>query len=174
MYWTKWLSSFGEKTKIPHRLFKRMNNLLHPRKKELVMPSSVKQVWFFIFKSILVCRYAASYACNTSSVKAKGQLVGVGFPFLSCGSWESEVLNMAASPFIPWAISCMYVCVPSVCLVPVEVRRGYQIPWNYSYNWIAMWVLGTEMEFSAKEVGAFSYWAISPAPNMEFNKGNYL
>lgn len=28
----------------------------------------------------------------------------------------------------------MEVWVPSMSLVPVEVRRGYGIPWNYSYK----------------------------------------
>ena len=24
----------------------------------------------------------------------------------------------------------MYICIPNVCLVPMEVRRGHQIPWK--------------------------------------------
>jgi hypothetical protein len=30
--------------------------------------------------------------------------------------------------------SCMYACLPHVNLVPVEVRRGHQIPWNRRYR----------------------------------------
>lgn len=38
--------------------------------------------------------------------------------------------------------ACMYVWL-HVCLVPLEVRRGYQIPWNWNYGWLwtTMWVL---------------------------------
>ena len=40
----------------------------------------------------------------------------------------------------------MFVCAPHVCSVPMEVRGGHQIPWNWSYRWFwaAMWVLGIE------------------------------
>lgn len=31
-------------------------------------------------------------------------------------------------------LSCMYVFLPCLCLVSVEVRRGYQNPWNKSYR----------------------------------------
>lgn len=166
MYWTKWLSSFGEKTKIPHRLFKRMNNLLHPRKKELVMPLSVKQVCF-LFLNLFWCVGMQLAMHATHQVwRPRDNLWELVFPSYHVGprnlrswTWQQAPLHPELYP----ACMCVY-----------QVRRGYQIPWNYSYNWIAMWVLGTEMEFSAKEVGAFSYWAISPAPNMEFNKGNYL
>jgi hypothetical protein len=30
--------------------------------------------------------------------------------------------------------ACMYICVPNECLVPTKVRRGHQIPWNWSYT----------------------------------------
>lgn len=42
--------------------------------------------------------------------------------------------------------ACMYVCVPYMCLVPMEVRKGCQIPiWDYNYEclWTCMWVLRT-------------------------------
>ena len=35
-----------------------------------------------------------------------------------------------------WVTSCMYVCVPCTCLVPVGIRKGHQIPWNWSYKWL--------------------------------------
>lgn len=28
--------------------------------------------------------------------------------------------------------ACLYVDIPPECLVLVEVRRGYQVPWNWS------------------------------------------
>ena len=30
--------------------------------------------------------------------------------------------------------ACMYAYTPCACLVPVETRRGHQIPWNWSYR----------------------------------------
>lgn len=29
-----------------------------------------------------------------------------------------------------------YTCEPCVCLLPVKVRSGYSIPWNWSYKWL--------------------------------------
>jgi hypothetical protein len=31
---------------------------------------------------------------------------------------------------------CMYVLVPHVCLVPIEVKRGAQILWSWSCRWL--------------------------------------
>jgi hypothetical protein len=46
----------------------------------------------------------------------------------------------------------MYVLALCVCLVPTEVRRQHQIPWNWSHRWWwpIMYVLGTEPGSSAK------------------------
>ena len=57
-----------------------------------------------------------------------------------------------------------YVCVPHECLVPTEVRRGLQIPWNWSYGWVwaTVWVLKTESGSSARATSALNHWAISP------------
>jgi hypothetical protein len=30
--------------------------------------------------------------------------------------------------------ACMYVCVPCMCLVPMQARRGHQSPLNWSYT----------------------------------------
>lgn len=40
----------------------------------------------------------------------------------------------------------MYVCVLYTCLVPMEVRKGYQDSWNWSYKWLltTRLVLGAE------------------------------
>jgi hypothetical protein len=37
--------------------------------------------------------------------------------------------------------ACMYVCVPLVCLVPSESRRGHQMLWNWSLGrlLVTMW-----------------------------------
>lgn len=32
--------------------------------------------------------------------------------------------------------ACMYVCTPWAYLVPMEVRRGHQIYWNWNYRWL--------------------------------------
>lgn len=31
---------------------------------------------------------------------------------------------------------CVYVCVPHGCLMLVEIRRGHQIAWDWSYRWL--------------------------------------
>lgn len=48
----------------------------------------------------------------------------------------------------------MYVYVLFVCLMPVEARRGYQIPWNWRYTWLlaALWMLGIELRSPRKVV----------------------
>lgn len=44
---------------------------------------------------------------------------------------------------------CSYVCVPCVCLVPEELRRGHWILWSWGYGWFGtytthmVWVLVT-------------------------------
>lgn len=40
----------------------------------------------------------------------------------------------------------MYVCVPYACLVPMEIRKGYQDSWNWSSRWLLTirLVLGTQ------------------------------
>lgn len=40
----------------------------------------------------------------------------------------------------------MLACAPHVCSVPMEVSRGHQIAWNWSYSWLcaALWVLEIE------------------------------
>ena len=60
---------------------------------------------------------------------------------------------------------CMCVCVLCPCLVPLKVRRGCQIPWNWSYRqlWAASWVLGSEPRSSARAASALLCWAIYPA-----------
>lgn len=30
----------------------------------------------------------------------------------------------------------VYVCVPGMCLVSIDIRRGHQIPWKWSYIWL--------------------------------------
>ena len=33
-----------------------------------------------------------------------------------------------------WMFAYMCVCVPCVCLVPTEARRGYHIYWDWNYR----------------------------------------
>lgn len=53
-----------------------------------------------------------------------------------------------------------------VYLVPVEARRGPQIPWNWSYSQLGatMWVLGTQPWSNARAVRALDCGTISPSP----------
>lgn len=58
----------------------------------------------------------------------------------------------------------MYVCVPHLCLVPIGVIRGHQIPWKWSccrQFWATMW---TKPEHSAGAVSYLHSWNISTYP----------
>lgn len=57
----------------------------------------------------------------------------------------------------------MYVH-PHVCLIPMEVRRGNGIPWNWSYQWlgITMRVVGIE-PWVLERTNIRNHWAISTA-----------
>jgi hypothetical protein len=48
--------------------------------------------------------------------------------------------------FCVWVFACICVCRPSLCLLPLEVRRGRQNPWNWRCQWLGavVWVLGLE------------------------------
>lgn len=58
-----------------------------------------------------------------------------------------------------------HVCIPSVCLMLPEDRRGHQILWNWSYRhvWTTMLVLGPKPQSSARETRTVSCRAISAA-----------
>lgn len=45
-----------------------------------------------------------------------------------------------------WVFTCVCMCTTQ-CLVPLNVRRGCKIPWNWSHKllWAIMWALGTEL-----------------------------
>lgn len=60
----------------------------------------------------------------------------------------------------------MYVCVPIVCLVPVEARRRHWILWNWSYQRLraAIWALETEHQSSERWASVLNLCSISPAP----------
>lgn len=49
----------------------------------------------------------------------------------------------------------MCVCVPHLCLVPVEYRRGLQILWNWSYSCL----MGSNL---SRASSALNHQAISP------------
>ena len=56
-----------------------------------------------------------------------------------------------------------YICIAMVCLVPMEVRNGYQILWNRSHGWLCatMCLLGSEPWFSARLTRALKDCAIT-------------
>lgn len=72
--------------------------------------------------------------------------------------------------------ACMYVCVPHVCLVPMEVRRGPQTPWVCSHRllWATQWVLRPEPGSSARATSVLKYWANSPASKMLLIQSTHL
>lgn len=57
----------------------------------------------------------------------------------------------------------MYVCVPHMCTVPMEARKGHQISWFCSYRCLG--VLGTEPGSCASTTSTLNYPAISLVPD---------
>lgn len=57
----------------------------------------------------------------------------------------------------------MYVCVPHMCTVPMEARKGHQIPWFCRYRCLG--VLGTEPGSCASTTSTLNYRAISLVPD---------
>lgn len=53
---------------------------------------------------------------------------------------------------------CMNICVPHAWMVPKEVRRRCQSPWDQSYKWLwaTLWVLEAERGFSARTTNALT------------------
>lgn len=76
---------------------------------------------------------------------------------------------------------CMSVCLHvQVCMVPVEAWNVHWIHWKWNYTWLlaAMWVLGTQLESSARAASIFNPWAISLPPKIRFltipNRSKFL
>lgn len=52
----------------------------------------------------------------------------------------------------------MHICVPLACLVPEEVRRGYQIFWNWRYSWLCYHTgAGSKIKFPGKAASALNW-----------------
>lgn len=70
-------------------------------------------------------------------------------------------LDLPASFYMSECFAWMCVWALHVCLVPMEVRRGYQIPWNWSYRylWTTTWVMVPKSESSA---GATNMCSLAP------------
>lgn len=60
-----------------------------------------------------------------------------------------------------------YARAPCAYLVSREVKRGWQILWNYSYGWLwtCMWLLWTELISSARATSAINYRVIVLVPD---------
>lgn len=90
-------------------------------------------------------------------------------------TWRSEVdsgylhqtLSTPCLKFYFMHMFVLFTClfVHLVFAVPVEARRVWQIPWNWSCGelWVAMWGLGIEPESSGKVTSDLHSWAISQA-----------
>ena len=65
-----------------------------------------------------------------------------------------------------WVVFFFPTCVPHICLVSLEVKRGCQVPWNWTYRQLcaAIWVLGMEARSSGRAASALNCWVISPVP----------
>ena len=72
---------------------------------------------------------------------ADGLLVGCHWLLLFVVfSFNKNVIIYYLSIYLSIYLSKVYeyslVYVPHVCLVPMEVRRRHQIPWNWSFRWL--------------------------------------
>lgn len=58
-----------------------------------------------------------------------------------------------------------WMSVHPMLTVPIDDRKGCQIPWNerYSQLWATIWLLETKL--GLLQVSALDQWVISPAPN---------
>lgn len=68
-----------------------------------------------------------------------------------------SISTMNTSFYIHRCLAYIYVCVPHVCLLPMEAKRGHQIPWYWGYRWkppCACWELNRD--FSEKAASALS------------------
>lgn len=54
---------------------------------------------------------------------------------------------------------CSYVHHLLTYMVPMESRKGHQMPWNWSFEWlwVSMWILGTELWKSNKCAKSLSH-----------------
>lgn len=61
-------------------------------------------------------------------------------------------------------------CVPCVCFMPAEVRRGHQIQWSWSYRELqaTMLVLGINVRSCGRAANTLNYWTIFPSPYFFF------
>jgi hypothetical protein len=58
----------------------------------------------------------------------RAAFLAMGHPRIGC--WQFSI------PFMCMAIDHAYLCALLKFLVPTEARRGYQISWDWSYNWL--------------------------------------
>lgn len=67
-----------------------------------------------------------------------------------------------------------YICALTVCLMPTEVKRWYQIPWNWRCRslWGTMWVLGTSAWFSKRTTSEPNHVGHLSSPRNSFQKEN--
>ena len=90
--------------------------------------------------------------------------------------WKNKVYWDVEDMFLVGAEFCLPVCLCTMYMPDAqEVKRGYQIPWNWNYRgvWATTWVLG--VEFKSSEI-ATSEPSLHPSPEKSLicSKFNYL
>lgn len=62
------------------------------------------------------------------------------------------------SYFIPWVFVCMYIHLSCALLVPVVIRRGCPVLWDWSFRWlgVTMWVKWIEPVAAGRAFTAFN------------------
>lgn len=64
-----------------------------------------------------------------------------------------QPMDLVSSHFKDMSVLPVCMTMASyLCLVPKEVRRRHQIPWNWSYRWLsaAIWVQGIELHILSR------------------------
>lgn len=75
---------------------------------------------------------------EVQAILGLGSSCRLSVSYLKClGQGMFQILFICLFTYMVYGfLPCMSVCVPIVCLMPMEVRKGCQIPWSWSHRWL--------------------------------------
>lgn len=78
--------------------------------------------------------------------------------------------------FIHEQLARLYLSVPHISLMPMELRKKYHNPWNWNYGWLyaTMQVLGSKPGSSVRAANALNQCTNSLAPSHPFLRQSCL
>lgn len=138
----------------------------------------------FGFRALCDILHVASVKCTHQVNWCLGIITSFMFPskFSSLeeptrsGSMELSILGgycMCLFYFFVYEyFTWTYICALTVCLMLTEVKRWYQITWNWRCRslWATIWVLGTSAWFSKRTTSEPNLWEIFLAPEILFKR----